>query len=183
MEPEHGFDDHVNQCEQAVPPVDMAQLVRQHGFQLRRRQAFRNARGQKQNGPEDSDHARSSRPGEERTATGAGMSMGALARIAARMRSQPRNRISATLANPQAHTPRIAMRTQSRVPRGDGAGGKAPGNGWLMGIIVNETARAAICVATFWAAGVHCRWLPRVMSRANGMRNLSDALNHSQWRT
>src|SRR6266446_7062717 len=125
----------------------------------------------------------SNSPGEERTSTVAGMSIVVLACTAARMRSHPRNRISATLANPHAHTPRIDRGTQLRVSRVDSAGGKVSGKGWLICIIVNETAGAAIRVAIFWAAGAHCRWLPRVISSANGARNLNDALNHSQWRT
>src|SRR5438445_154947 len=42
----------------------------------------------------------SKRPGEERTSTVAGMSIGVLDRNAVLMRSQPRNRVRATPANP-----------------------------------------------------------------------------------
>jgi hypothetical protein len=79
-------------------------------------------------------------------------------------------------ANPDAHTARIAMRVQSVVALVDGCSGTAPGNGWLICAIVNETAG----VANFAAAGDHSRWLPRLISKVNGTKNLRDALNHNQ---
>ena len=122
----------------------------------------------------------SSRPGEERTSTAAGSSKSVLARTAARMRSQSLSRISMIAANPHAQTARIAMETQSRAPCGDGAGGRAPENGWLICAILKEIAGAAIRAATFWAAGAHSRWLPRLISSEKGTKNLSEALSHKQ---
>ena len=92
----------------------------------------------------------SSRLGEERTSTGAGMSIGVLERMVARMRRQPQDRMSAIAPNPNSHTPRIASGTQSAVaPVLGGADGKALGNGCVICTIVNEIAGAAI----FFAVG------------------------------
>ena len=121
----------------------------------------------------------SSRPGEERTATMDGMSIGVLARIAARMRSQPRTRISTTPENPHAQPPRMAIGTQSRVPCAAGASASVSGNGRLISTIVDEIEIAAI----FCTAGAELTWLPRPISNANGIRNLNDALSHNPYRT
>src|ERR1039457_7522056 len=109
----------------------------------------------------------------------AGISKGVLARTAARMRSQPRNRISVTPTNPHTHTPSIAMGVQSTGPGAEGTNDRVSANGWVICSIVDET----VSVAIFSAARVHCRWLPRLISSENGTKNLNDALNHNQKRT
>ena len=43
-------------------------------------------------------------------------------------------------------------------------------------LIANKTAGATV----FFAGAAHSRWLPRLISNENGMRNLIDALSHSQ---
>ena len=53
---------------------------------------------------------------------------------------------------------------------------KESGNGWAICSIANETDGVDI----FFAAGTHSRWLPTFISNENGMKNLNDALNHSQ---
>jgi hypothetical protein len=58
MEPEQRFSDHVDGGEEVVAATHMAQLMRQHGFELRRRQAFGDAGGQEQDGAPPSHCAR-----------------------------------------------------------------------------------------------------------------------------
>jgi len=79
-------------------------------------------------------------------------------------------------ANPHAQTPRIVVGIQSGVPGVEDTNDTVSGNGWVNWTIVDETAGVAIVRA----AGVHSSWLPRLTSNENGIRNLSDALHHSQ---
>ena len=39
---------------------------------------------------------------------------------------------------------------------------------------------SAIVAASDGTTGAHCKWLPKLISSANGTKNLNDALNHSQ---
>src|SRR5580658_8162630 len=119
----------------------------------------------------------SSKPAEERTSTGAGISKGELARTAARMRSQLRSNASAIAANPNTHTPQIARGTQCMVPCAGGTNDAVPVNGWVTCTIASETVSGEIV----FVAGAHVSSLPpRLSSSENGTKNLNDALNHSQ---
>lgn len=69
-----------------------------------------------------------------------------LARNADSTPSQARNRISTMPANPNAHTPQIAMPAPLRPPRADGASREASGNGWLICTIASGTEGAVISV-------------------------------------
>src|SRR5580693_6934127 len=98
------------------------------------------------------------------------MFRGVLARKATRMLSQPRNRSSAIPANPHAQIPKIAITAQSRAPGVEGV----DGNGRLNSTTAEEIAGAAI----FRATAADATWLPRLISMANGTRNLIDAVSH-----
>src|SRR5262245_39348929 len=95
----------------------------------------------------------SSRPGDRQTwafvgiAT-VGISTGVLARTAARIRRQARNRINAIAPNPHIHRPTISRGRQSTVVRDvKGVEALTLGNGSVIFSIVNETEGVAICVA------------------------------------
>src|ERR1700730_18431593 len=107
---------------------------------------------------------RSSRPGDERTSTFAGIFNEVLERTAARIRSQALNRTNAITPNPHNHRPRIAIETQSEALEVEVANDKVAENGWVICTTVNETA----CVAFFFEVGTHSRWLPRLTNNENG---------------
>ena len=97
-----------------------------------------------------------------------------LARTAARTRDHPRNRISTTPANPQAHT------IGGQGTRERGATGKSvSGRGSANPTILTVTAAGAI-FSTMAGLGV---WLPKLISSAKGIKNFTNATNHSQYRT
>ena len=79
-------------------------------------------------------------------------------------------------ANPLAHKTGIAAAFQPARPGAGRTNGTVSRNGSVISTIVTVTVAAAI----FLAAGAHCRWLPMPVSSANGIRNLTEALNHSQ---
>jgi hypothetical protein len=79
-------------------------------------------------------------------------------------------------ANPQAQAHTAASRIQSVEcgPRG------ATGTGVENGRAIRSTACEAGNVLTDEGIGASFMWLPTLINSANGSRNLSDALNHSQ---
>src|SRR5215510_13058761 len=108
------------------------------------------------------------------------MFIGLPARRTALMQRQSRSRTAAMIANPHAQTPRIAIGIQSRLrTAADAAGcGLSSGKGWLTWSIADTAGGVA-----FFAAGASSQRLPRLISRLNGNRNLSDAQSHSPKRT
>jgi hypothetical protein len=114
----------------------------------------------------------------ERSRTSAGISTfgifsALLARTAALMRCQPRHRNQAIALSPHNQRPKSAAPGQSRTCAvgNVGTAGGASVNGWLICTIVDETDDVAVLFTG--------KRLPRPISNANGMKNLSDALNQS----
>ncbi len=114
----------------------------------------------------------SRRAGEWRISTGAAMSSGALARIAARILSHPRKRSDAMTAKPIAQAAISAAGIQSGAGVID-VNGTVSGNACAARSIAKETALAAICFAG-------ATRLPMDIRSAKGSRNFSDALNQIQ---
>jgi hypothetical protein len=79
-------------------------------------------------------------------------------------------------ANPHPQMPRIIIETQSRVFAVEGANDTVSGNGLVNWTTADETTGVTI----IRAGGAKSSWLPRLISNQNGIRNLIDALNHSQ---
>ena len=58
MEPEDGLDEHVHRCDRIIPVADVTQFMGDDSLQLGRRQSLKDAFGQQQDRPEDTEHAR-----------------------------------------------------------------------------------------------------------------------------
>src|SRR5690348_83252 len=58
MEPENRFDDQMNRSEEIVATTDMAEFVRENGFQLRRRQPLCNSFGEQEDRTQNAYYSR-----------------------------------------------------------------------------------------------------------------------------
>ena len=101
---------------------------------------------------------------------------GDAARSAVRRRSHWRTQPKATIEKPHDH---MQSNTAGTLI-GAGVFASGGGKGWLICWITDDSGAAGIAIGAVAGALRYSMWLPRLSSRVNGIRNLTDAVNQSQ---